>query len=93
MAMVTYVYRCLSDGSFDLRRPFGQAVELATCPTCGAAARRVFTSPLLGTLDARVNRAYDDAARSADTPAVVSALPGPRPQRPLNPAVRRLPRP
>ncbi|HEX3815384.1 MAG TPA: zinc ribbon domain-containing protein [Mycobacteriales bacterium] len=94
--MASYVYRCSSDGAFDVHRPLGQAPGCTACPACGGAARRVFTAPLLGRLDAGVVRAYDAAARSAHSPAIVSAPPGLHvpPQRPtLNPSSHRLPRP
>lgn len=73
--MVTYVYRCSRDGAFDVRRTMGQAATSEACPSCGADARRIFTTPRLAAYDRRAMAAHDRAARSADTPAVVSSLP------------------
>lgn len=41
--MPTYDYRCTEcDVRFEVSRPMGSSAE-ATCPSCGAAAKRVFT--------------------------------------------------
>ena len=43
-----YDYVCTAcDERFDIERPMAEAGSAATCPICGAAARRVFSAPKL----------------------------------------------
>lgn len=94
--MPRYSYRCPRDGStFDHAAPIGTADASRHCPRCGAAARRLITAPMLSLAPRAVVAAHDRAARSADEPDVVTALPAtPRRPRPAaNPALHRLPRP
>ncbi len=96
--MAVYVYRCDAHGVTERSLPIGTAQRTTTCPTCGAAATRVYTPPRLSLGGDPARRALiDSTERSADVPAVVSS-PGPRPVRrapaaTANPALRRLPRP
>jgi hypothetical protein len=67
-----------------------------TCPDCAHPAARVFGAPALRGLDPTVRRALDASARSADTPQVVTSVPGrSRRATPVttDPRHARLPRP
>ncbi|WP_367619923.1 zinc ribbon domain-containing protein [Mycolicibacterium sp. HK-90] len=71
--------------------------DVIDCPGCGAAARRMISSPNLGRAD-RSAMALQDATRgTADRPAVVSTpapSPGMRRQKvTTNPLHQKLPRP
>jgi putative FmdB family regulatory protein len=76
LSMPTYKYRCGACGPFGLVRPMAEAAAAATCPDCGAAARRVFGLPGVTSVDPGIRRALDAGARSADAPQVVSHVPG-----------------
>jgi putative FmdB family regulatory protein len=92
----TYSYRCPVCGEFDLLRPMSQADPTAVCPDCGQVAGRVFGAPALRGMDARLRRALDAGERSADSPEVVTAVPGrSRRATPItrDPRHARLPRP
>jgi hypothetical protein len=68
----------------------------ATCPDCALPAARVFGAPALRGLDPAVRRALDVGARSADSPQVVTSVPGrSRRATPVStdPRHARLPRP
>lgn len=94
--MVTYVYRCAQDGSFELRASMGQAPPRATCPACEDEAPRAFVAPRLGSGRGDLVRAIDRTEASADRPEVVTRLPvAGRRGVPItsNPLHRRLPRP
>jgi hypothetical protein len=93
--MATYTYRCVVDGAVDVRLPIGTAPAAIDCPSCGAAAPRRFTTPMLGLAHRGAMAALDRAEASRSEPAVVSALPS-APRRPaprLDPRTARLPRP
>ena len=70
--MPVYEFTCESCGSFDLVRPMDEAGAAAACPTCGVAARRVFTPPGLALFAGPVRRALDAEEKSAHEPDVVS---------------------
>ena len=93
--MAVYVYRCIEHGTTEESRPIGTAGAAVPCPTCGAAAARVYTAPRLS-LGSPARRALiDRTERTRDEPDVVSAPP-PRPGGPAvarHPALGRLPRP
>jgi putative FmdB family regulatory protein len=96
--MATYQYRCDEDGLVETTRPIGTAPQSVSCPACGRAARRMFSTPLLALADRRAVALIDRTEKTRDVPDVVTALP-PR-QRPrgapagrLSPAQLRLPRP
>lgn len=94
--MTTYTYRCPDCGPFDAQHALGTAPSDQRCPQCPAQARRIITAPRLSLGDGRSRRLLDATAATADTPAVVSALPG-RARRPTpvtrNPLHATLPRP
>lgn len=66
------------------------------CPDCALPAARVYGAPALRGLDPTARRALDASARSADSPQVVSSVPG-RSRRATptttDPRHARLPRP
>jgi putative FmdB family regulatory protein len=92
----TYAYRCPSGDDFELVRPMAEAADPASCPDCGEDARRVFGGPALRRLDPSLRRALDAGEQSADSPPVVTAVPGrSRRATPVtrDPRHARLPRP
>jgi hypothetical protein len=96
--MVTYQYRCLQDGVFDVSRPMGTAGPQWPCPICNSEAIRVFSAPMLSVASRALVAAIDRTEKTRDEPDVVSALPprSARTRRPMagrNPALQRLPRP
>jgi hypothetical protein len=76
--MATYVYRCPRDGDFELRVPLSAATTTVLCVQCGGDAGRVWSAPHLGRTPRPLAAAIEDARRSAETPRVVSRLPGDR---------------
>jgi putative FmdB family regulatory protein len=74
--MPTYRYRCDPCGRFDLVRPMAEVEPSATCPDCGNAARRVFGLPGVAFVEPGVRNALEASARSADSPQVVTGVPG-----------------
>jgi putative FmdB family regulatory protein len=74
--MPTYSYSCAPCGTFALVRPMAASADPACCPQCGAVAQRVFGSPALAAVEPGLRRAMDASARSADTPQIVSSVPG-----------------
>jgi putative FmdB family regulatory protein len=74
--MPSYQYRCAACGRFELQRPMAEVQATAPCPDCGNAARRVFGLPGVAFVDPAVRRARDASARSADSPQVVTGVPG-----------------
>lgn len=94
--MPTYDYRCPRCGGFQLRRPMAESERETTCPGCALPAARVFGAPALRGLDPAVRRALDAGVRSADSPQVVTSVPGrSRRATPVttDPRHARLPRP
>ncbi len=96
--MAVYQYRCADHGILEVPRPIGTAADREPCPDCAAPAPRVFTAPRLSSGSARNRALLDRIEATADQPAVVPAPPSrripPRPvNRPVNPALARLPRP
>ncbi|MDK3258511.1 zinc ribbon domain-containing protein [Blastococcus capsensis] len=93
--MVVYQYRCAGHGVLEVHRPIGTATDREPCPDCAAPAPRVFTAPQLSFGSVRNRALLDRTERTADDPAVVSALPSRRtaPRAATNPALARLPRP
>lgn len=100
--MAIYEYRCEEDGPFQVTYPMGQAPGSIACRACGAAARRVLSSPQLG-FTSRESRAVfsaiEHSEKTAESPDVVTSLPvdtrrARRPRTvPLTPRLRGLPRP
>ena len=95
-ALPTYAFRCAQCGGFDLVRPMAEAGATAVCPSCGETARRVFVAPALRALDTGVRQALAAGEQSADSPQVVTSVPGrSRRTAPIttDPWHHRLPRP
>jgi hypothetical protein len=76
--MATYAYRCPRDGDFDVRLPLGAATAAVPCARCGSVATRVWSAPTLRRVPRAVTAAIEEAGRSAETPRVVSRVPGTR---------------
>jgi len=76
--MATYVYRCPRDGDFELRLALGAATACVPCVRCTADAARVWSAPHLGRTPRPLDAAIERAGRSAETPRVVSRVPGTR---------------
>jgi hypothetical protein len=76
--MATYVYRCPRDGDFEMRLPLGAATTSVPCAQCAADAARVWSAPHLGRTPGALDAAIERAGRSAETPRVVSRVPGTR---------------
>jgi putative FmdB family regulatory protein len=74
--MPVYAFACDGCGPFELTRAMSESGAPAHCPSCGAAAARVFTPPGLTLLDAPVRRALDTEDKSAHEPDVVSERSG-----------------
>ena len=95
-ALPTYAFRCAQCGGFDSVRPMAEAGATAVCPSCGETARRVFVAPALRALDTGVRQALAAGEQSADSPQVVTSVPG-RSRRTArittDPRHHRLPRP
>ena len=80
--MAIYAFTCTRCGPFELMRPMAESAAPARCPSCGAAARRVFTPPGLALLAAPMRRVLDEEHRSAHEPDVVTERRGrPMPHR------------
>lgn len=97
--MAIYEYRCARDGLFELVLPLGTAPATATCATCGDAADRAISAPMVR-IGARKgwSAAIERAEKSRYAPEVVTAVPSAGARRrvrsaPLTPALRALPRP
>jgi putative FmdB family regulatory protein len=94
--MPTYQYRCAACGRFDLLRPMADVEASVSCPDCGESARRVFGLPGVAFVDPGVRKALDASGRSAESPQVVTNVPG-RARRATqitsDPRHARLPRP
>ena len=76
--MPVYPFDCETCGSFDVLRPMDEAARPAGCPTCGGAARRVYTPPGLARLAAPGPSPLDVEEGSAHEPDVVSSKHGRR---------------
>jgi putative FmdB family regulatory protein len=97
--MPIYEYLCDQHGGSEITRPLGMAPKSITCLVCGNEARRVFSVGMVrGGSRTALFSAMDQAEKSRHEPEVVTSVPstgtGRRaPVLPLNPALRRLPRP
>jgi putative FmdB family regulatory protein len=94
--MPTYAFRCQDCGPYDERYPIGTAPDRSSCPGCGGPSVRLITAPGLTGGRNPYRGAVERTVASAETPQVVSALPG-RGRRSIpistNPLHRKLPRP
>ncbi len=74
--MPIYAFTCAACGSFDVTRRVAEAGAPASCPRCGAEARRVFTSPGLALVAKPVRGLLDLQEKSAHAPDVVAEKTG-----------------
>lgn len=96
--VATYEFRCAEHGVITVAVPMTEVTGTIPCPTCGAAARRLFSAPQLALGDSTARRIIDATRRSADQPQVVTAPVGQplsaRRRRPLaDPRTAKLPKP
>jgi putative FmdB family regulatory protein len=77
--MPVYEFECGRCGPFEARRPVSDPA--ATCPSCAAPGRRVYSTPAVRRMGAPLRRALDREERSSGAPEVVSR---PGPGRPLH---------
>ena len=73
--MPIYSYRCRKCGDFDASAAIDQRDAIAACPKCDGGGSRVFTPPHLRLHTRALDRAFDMAGMSGDTPSVVSSIP------------------
>jgi hypothetical protein len=96
--LVTYQYTCDNDGPTEVNLPMGTATESIPCPACNQLARRVFSRPMVSTVDQTSMRIINSAEATSDRPEVVTSVPSTgrrrrQPMAPPNPMLRKLPRP
>lgn len=94
--MPLYEYGCPACGSFELLLSMAAATREASCPGCGAPARRLVSAPGLSRANSAEHRLLERTTRTAVEPDVVAAPPpgpGRAPRYTTNPLHRRLPRP
>ncbi|RBP62230.1 putative FmdB family regulatory protein [Brevibacterium sanguinis] len=76
--MPTYTYRCRTCGTIEQSFPITDKPSTIPCPSCRAPATTVFSSPHLGAGASTAHRLIDATKRTAETPGVVSQVPGSR---------------
>lgn len=94
--MPTYTFECAAHAAFDLRLAMSEDTASASCPQCGAAARRRYHAPTLRSGNDSARRLLDATQRSAHEPALVTAPPPRRAHRrptTTDPRTAKLPRP
>lgn len=96
--MAAYEFTCAEHGRFEIAAAIGSAPSTPSCPDCGEPARRVFSAPMLGRVDAATRSTLERAERSGHEPDVVSSPPPNRdrsaqPRYTHDPAHQRLPKP
>lgn len=98
--MATYEYSCAEHGMTEVDLPMGTAPQSLDCPDCGAPAKRVYSSPMVSSVDQGRMKLIDSTKATADVPQVVSSVPGggrinskPTPMAPPDPRLQKLPRP
>ena len=97
--VAAYQYCCPVDGLTEVNLPMGRAPGRTPCPSCGEAARRVFTTPMVRRGDQQARRLIDSTKATSDRPEVVTAIPPAVARRsshrsaPPNPLLQKLPRP
>ncbi|MEN4399475.1 zinc ribbon domain-containing protein [Mycolicibacterium senegalense] len=91
-----YVFRCAS-GCSSIERGYSMNArpDAIDCPSCGAPARRMISSPNLSRADTSAMALQDATRATADRPAVTSGPPpgGRRQIVTANPLHQKLPRP
>jgi putative FmdB family regulatory protein len=66
-----YEFLCRECGPFEQQRSFAEAGNPMRCPSCGEAARRVYSIPATKNVPAAFSSAMHRAEKSADQPEVV----------------------
>ncbi len=93
--MPTYTYRCKTCGDAEQSSSITDKPSTIPCPQCSAPATTVFGSPHLGAGSSTGHRLIDATKKTAETPGVVTRIPGTgRSSRPVSrdPRHARLPR-
>ncbi len=96
--MVTYEYTCDDHGPTEVNLPMGTAPATGSCRVCDQPARRVFAPPMISNANQNAMRIIDSTKATSDRPEVVTSIPPKRrrrnqPTAPLNPLLKKLPRP
>jgi putative FmdB family regulatory protein len=73
--MASYLYRCVTCGPWEERRPIGTADSTSVCPVCSSPGRRQYTAPLLARTPRAVAAARLREESSRDEPAVTTRVP------------------
>jgi putative FmdB family regulatory protein len=66
-----YEFLCDDCGPFEERRAFAEASDPTTCPSCGEAARRVYSTPATKNVPVALSSVMHRAEKSAYEPEVV----------------------
>ena len=74
--MPIYEFLCDDCGPFEERRAFAEASDPTTCPSCGEAARRVYSTPATKNVPVVLSNVMHQAEKSAYEPEVVRRLAG-----------------
>ncbi|MFC0358870.1 MULTISPECIES: FmdB family zinc ribbon protein [Kytococcus] len=74
--MPLYAVRCEAAHEGEVQVPLARADEPIACPTCGAAARRLISSPRIGRGNDPRARLIESTEATAHAPQVVDAVPG-----------------
>ena len=69
--MPIYEFLCDDCGPFEKRRTFAEAGDSTACPSCGEAARRVYSMPATRNVPVALSDAMHRAEKSAHEPEVV----------------------
>ncbi|KZE17034.1 FmdB family zinc ribbon protein [Brevibacterium casei] len=74
--MPTYLFRCDACGDSERVYPMADKPGSIPCPGCSGRARSIVGSPHLGAGSSQAKQLIESTERSAESPAVVSRLPG-----------------
>lgn len=73
--MVSYQYKCVADGVFEVSRPMGTASRRVPCPRCAREAQRVYSAPMFSVGRPDLMSLIERTEKSGDEPDVVTRLP------------------
>ena len=98
--MATYEFACAEHGRTEVDLPMGTAPANIECPECGNPAKRVYSQPMVSSVDAKRMNLIDSTKATSDRPEVVTSIPdggrlNPSKTRmaPPDPRLKKLPRP
>ncbi|WP_029089270.1 FmdB family zinc ribbon protein [Brevibacterium album] len=95
--MPIYEFRCENAHRHDHTLPMSRSDSTLACPECGAESRRLMSAPRLGRLGSAEAKLIARTESTAQTPGVVSSVPGAGSRRPTtttrDPRHAKLPRP